>query len=80
MQKKLTLSINEDLINFAHDFSKKTKQSISHMVEQYLERLKAKTEDSNLSPQTLSLYGFFSEDPIPAKKELREFFHEKSNP
>ena len=80
MQKKLTLNINEDLIDFAHDFSKKTKQTISYIVEQYFERLKAKTEASNLSSQTLSLYGFFSEDPIPAKKKLREFFHEKSNP
>jgi len=80
MQKKLTLNINEDLIDFAHDFSKKTKQSISHMVEQYFERLRAKAGESNWSPQTLSLYGIFSENPIPGKKELRELFHEKSNP
>jgi hypothetical protein len=80
MQKKLTLSINEDLIRFAHDFSRNTKQTVSSMVEQYFARLKAKTEASGLSPRTLKMYGIFSEAPIPAKKELREIFHEKSNP
>lgn len=33
MKKKLTLSINDDLIDFAHDFSKETNQSISNIVE-----------------------------------------------
>ena len=40
MKKKLTLSINDDLIDFAHDFSKETDQSISHIVEEYLTELK----------------------------------------
>ena len=44
MKKKLTLSINDDLINFAHDFSKETNQSISHIVEEYLAELKNQQE------------------------------------
>ncbi len=43
MKKKLTLSINDDLIDFAHEFSRETNQSISHIVEEYLIELK-KTE------------------------------------
>lgn len=44
MKKKLTLSINDDLIDFAHDFSKETNQSISHIVEKYLAELKKQHE------------------------------------
>ena len=44
MKKKLTLSINDDLIDFAHDFSKETHQSISHIVEEYLAELKKQQE------------------------------------
>ncbi|NIM18461.1 MAG: hypothetical protein GTO45_41305 [Candidatus Aminicenantes bacterium] len=79
MQKKLTLSIEEDLVKFAHELSKKTKQSISHMIEQYLHSLKIQTKTSDLSTRTLGLYGILSDQPIPSKKELRKYFHEKSN-
>jgi acetyl-CoA carboxylase alpha subunit len=44
MKKKLILSINDDLIDFAHDFSKETNQSISHIVEKYLAELKNQQE------------------------------------
>jgi hypothetical protein len=44
MKKKLTLSINDDLIDFAHDFSKETNQSIPHIVEEYLAELKKQQE------------------------------------
>ena len=79
MQKKLTLSIEEDLVKFAHDFSLKTRQTISNIVAQYFERLKAQSESSTLSDKTLNLYGAFADEPIPSKKELRNYFHEKSD-
>ncbi len=79
MQKKLTLSINEELIKFAHEFSQKTRQSISHIVEQYLKSLKDQSEAPGLSPKTQRLYGIFSQQPIPDKKDLRVHFHEESN-
>ena len=54
MKKKLTLSINDDLIDFAHDFSKETNQSISHIVEEYLAELK-KQQEKGTKEQKLSL-------------------------
>ncbi|MCK4764918.1 MAG: hypothetical protein KAW12_22150 [Candidatus Aminicenantes bacterium] len=79
MQKKLTLSIEEDLVRFAHEFSKKTKQSISRMFAQYLKNLKQQHAPPGLSERTVNLYGVFSDKPIPFKKELRKHFHEKDN-
>jgi len=82
MKKKLTLSINDDLIEFAHDFSKETHQSISHIVEEYLIELK-KNKEQNFEEQKLQkriekLYGAFESKPIPDKKDLRRAFHEKN--
>jgi (p)ppGpp synthase/HD superfamily hydrolase len=79
MQKKLTLSIDEDLIKFAHQFSKETNQSISKMVEEYLLQLKKQNNDYNVNPRIKNLYGIFEDQPIPDKKELRKMFHDKSN-
>jgi len=82
MKKKLTLSINDDLIEFAHNFSKETHQSISHIVEEYLIELK-KNKEQNFEEQKLQkriekLYGAFESKPIPDKKDLRRAFHEKN--
>lgn len=82
MQKKLTLSINEDLIKFAHNFSKETNQSISHIVEEYLNELKEQETNTNQKKfnfKTQKLYGIFEDQPIPDKKKLRRNFHEKNN-
>ncbi|MGM0438786.1 MAG: DUF6364 family protein [Bacillota bacterium] len=71
MKKKLTLSINDDLINFAHDFSKETNQSISHIVEKYLAELKKQqekgTKEQKLNKRIEKLYGAFENEPIPDK-------------
>ena len=82
MKKKLTLSINDDLIEFAHNFSNETHQSISHIVEEYLIELK-KNREQNLEEQKLQkriekLYGAFENNSIPDKKDLRSAFHEKN--
>ncbi len=79
MQKKLTLSIDEELIKFAHDFSQKTNQPISRLVEKYLQQLKKQENKQNLHTRVKDLYGLFENDPIPNKKKLREMFHAKSN-
>jgi len=82
MKKKLTLSINDDLIDFAHDFSKETNQSISHIVEEYLAELKKQQEkgakEQKLNKRIEKLYGAFENEPIPDKKDLRRAFHEKN--
>jgi ribosome recycling factor len=82
MQKKLTLSINEDLIKFAHKFSEETNQSISHIVEEYLNELKeqeTKPNNKHLNHKIEKLYGAFENEPIPDKKDLRRRFHEKNH-
>jgi len=79
MQKKLTLSIDENLIKFAHNFSKETNQSISKMVEEYLLQLKKHNNDNSINPRIENLYGIFEDQPIPDKKELRKMFYDKSN-
>ncbi len=82
MKKKLTLSINDDLIDFAHNFSKETHQSISHIIEDYLSELKKQKEEGTkkqkLDKRIEKLYGAFEDEPIPDKKDLRRAFHEKN--
>lgn len=78
MDKKLTLNVDENLIKFAHNYSKKTHQSISHLIEKYLERLRSEISNENLSEETEELYGILKEKNIPDKKEMRKRFYEKS--
>jgi len=78
MNKKLTLNIEDSLIQFAHSYSKNTKQSISSLVEKYLSRLKEKTDTNNISPEAKKLYGIFEKEPLPDKKEMRKTLYEKS--
>ena len=78
MNKKLTLNIDDELIEFAHNYSKQTKQSISSMVEKYFEKLKEKKQVDKLSKSTKELYGILSDKPLPDKKVMRKEFHEKN--
>ncbi|MDZ7725684.1 MAG: DUF6364 family protein [candidate division KSB1 bacterium] len=56
MNKK-TLYIDEALITFAHRYSKQTGQSISHLVENVLQRLKDDIHPEELSKETQALHG-----------------------
>lgn len=76
MDKKLTLNVDEKLIEFAHRYSQKTHQSISHLVEKYLKRLKQDIDQEELSQETNELYGII--DNVPDKKKMRKKLHEKS--
>ena len=76
MPKKLTLSIDDELITFAHSYSQQNGLSISKLFEQYLSRLRATSQKQELDPKTLTLYGLFQDSPIPDKKQLRKTFHE----
>jgi hypothetical protein len=77
MSKILTLSIDEELIDFAHDYSRFNGVSISNLVGLYLERLKSGTQPETLNSKTSALFGLFEDNPIPDKKDLRVDFHEK---
>lgn len=78
MAKKLTLSMDEDLIKFAHSYSAKTRQSVSHLFEKYLQRLKKGMEHGVLSSEAKELHGILEKSELPDKKEMRRDFYEKS--
>ena len=78
MNKKLTLNIEEDLIEFAHTYAKRSNQSVSRIVGNYLSALKNTDENQEgLNVRTKELYGIFEKEPVPNKKDLRKRFHEK---
>lgn len=81
MKDKLTLSVEKEIIEFAHQFSKETNQSISSLVEKYLLDLKEiREKEYEVSPRVKKLSGFFEgENFLFDKKEMRRMFHEKSN-
>ena len=78
MNRKLTLSLDANLIEFAHVFSKKTNKPISKIVENYFVELRE--QNTAALPKDLEeLYGILKGIEIPDKKELRRMFHEKSS-
>jgi hypothetical protein len=78
MDKKLTLSVDEQLIKFAHDYSKTTHQSISKIFEKHLTRLQQELSNDEISEEAQALYGILDKGRVPDKKELRKAFYEKS--
>jgi len=78
MPKKLTLNIDDELINFAHVYSRKNGLSISKLFEQYLNKLKTTDQKQHLHSKINTLYGIFQYSPLPDKNELREAFNGKS--
>ena len=76
MDRKLTLSMDSKIIDFAHDFSKISNKPISKIIENYFMDLK--NQNSTELPKDLEeLYGVFEGIDAPDKKELRKIFHEK---
>ncbi len=78
MNKKLTLNVDESLIDFAHEYSKKTHQSISNIVEKYFLNLKREIDTSKISSSAKEIYGILESNQVPDKDEMRKEFHEKS--
>ena len=76
MNKKLTLSMDSNIIDFAHGFAKKTKKPISKIIENFFMELKAQNT-KGLPKDLEELYGIFEGIETPTKKELRKMFHEK---
>ena len=76
MNKKLTLSLDSNIIDFAHAFSKKTNRPISKIIENYFAEIRR--QDTAVLPKELEeIYGIFKGIEVPDKKELRSMFHEK---
>lgn len=55
MGKKVTLNIDDELFEFAHEYSKTTHQSISHIVENYFRELKGTGTEIQLSSKNKPL-------------------------
>ena len=78
MSKKLTLNIDEELIKFAHIYSKEVNSSLSSIVGNFLWSLRAvhKKKGTKYSQKTAFIVGAFSENKLPEKKQMRKIFHE----
>ena len=76
MTRKLTLSLDSNVIEFAHDFSRKYDKPISKIVEDYFLELR-KQNVTDLPKDLGELYGIFEGVNTPDKNGLRKIFHEK---
>ncbi|MDR3238212.1 MAG: DUF6364 family protein [Spirochaetia bacterium] len=75
MNKKLTLNLDANIIDFAHSYSKKANKPISKIIENYFIELKTKSTP-DIPKEVAELCGILKEINIPDKKELRRQFHE----
>jgi len=78
MSKKLTLNIDDELISFAHAYSRQNGLSISKLFEQYLSRLRTTEQKQELNPKTANLYGIFQDSPILSPAESYNLCHRPS--
>ncbi|GHU42954.1 hypothetical protein FACS1894190_12880 [Spirochaetia bacterium] len=78
MNRKLTVSLDGDVIDFTHTFSRKTQQPISKIIENYFQEL-INVKEIDLPADMAELYGIFEESKAHGKKEIRKMFHEKHN-
>jgi hypothetical protein len=74
MNRKLTLSLDTQVIDFAHEFSKKAHKPISKIIENYFIELRNKNE-TGLPKDLEELYGIFEGIDAPDKKEIRKSYY-----
>lgn len=81
MNTKLTLTIEEDIIERAKNYAKKKNRSLSDIIENYLKALtekEQKTKEQKLNPIIESLKGSFKmPKDMDYEKELRERLEKK---
>jgi len=75
MTKKLTLSLDPSVINFAHQYSEKLSVSVSKLVENYFRDL-MKPESDDLKQEVVAMCGILEGMNLPDKKQMRKIFHE----
>ena len=78
MTRKLTLSLDSNVVDFAHGFAQKYNKSVSKIVEDYFIILKEQNV-SDLPKDLAELYGIFEGTDTPDKYEIRKMFHEKNS-
>jgi predicted CopG family antitoxin len=74
MNTKLTLTIEQEIINKAKKFAKENNRSLSDIIENYLKFLIADKKTKKINPIVDSLKGSFKlpNEDIDYKKELNE--------
>lgn len=80
MNKKLTLTIDKDIIEKAKKYAQEEKRSLSSLVENYLKSLVKvrKVQKNEMSPELKALAGGFKlPDKFEYQKELTKSLSEK---
>lgn len=71
---KLTLSLDRELIDFAHRLAKESDDSISNMVASFLRharKVRQGEESGGGHPAVTGLYGRYRKKPLPDKEEMK---------
>jgi len=79
MDKKLTLSLNESVIESAKKYAKNNQTSLSKLIEAYLlSIIEKKTQEIEITPLVKSLSGVFSlPNNFDVREEYTDFLIEK---
>lgn len=79
MDKKLTLSLNENIIDAAKHYAKSNNMSLSKLIESYLGTLiKREKGENEITPLVKSLSGVISiDDDLDIKDEYTQYLIEK---
>ncbi len=79
MDKKLTLSLNENIIETAKHYAKSNNMSLSKLIESYLGTLtKGEKKKNEITPLVESLSGVISiDDDLDIKDEYAKYLIEK---
>jgi len=78
MDKKLTLSLDQHVIEAAKLYAKSNKTSLSKLIESYLNSLSDNREKSDITPLVESLSGVISiDEDFDEKEEYTRFLIEK---
>lgn len=78
MNTKLTLNIDQDIIEEAKSYAKNNSVSLSKLIENYLQSLtKKNTEKTKVSPLVESLTGVISLESDDYKKEYSDYLSKK---
>lgn len=77
MKTKLTLSIDEDLVQFAHSQAKEHRSSVSGMFSEYISQLKIQTQKA-ARPSVSSMVGALRDYSInDSKQAVRAMYAQK---
>ena len=78
MQSKLTLSMEKDLIDFAHALAKKSNSSVSQIFRTFLLNMKKRQNKGFTGHKVLQdLYGICRSSPISDKKQVYRKLYQK---